>query len=118
MNNAKIWLVVNPTVGIPLFLGAVAATSLFVHSQVLRNTTWLPTFLQGKPKKAASIEVPGATTPGVAAVVVLKTIETASAGGQEGLVVLPDGRTAQVIFTDPAARAPTALASSSLAVAK
>jgi light-harvesting protein B-800-850 alpha chain len=31
MNNAKMWLVVKPTVGIPLFLGAVAVGSLAVH---------------------------------------------------------------------------------------
>ena len=28
MNQGKIWRVVNPTVGVPLFLGAVALTSL------------------------------------------------------------------------------------------
>ena len=28
MNNAKIWLVVKPTVGIPLFLGGVAIALL------------------------------------------------------------------------------------------
>lgn len=38
---------VNPTVGLPLFLGAVATISLIVHFAVLNNTTWLPAFFQG-----------------------------------------------------------------------
>jgi light-harvesting protein B-800-850 alpha chain len=64
MNNAKIWLVVKPTVGVPLFLGAVALGSVMVHTQVLLNTTWLPAFLQGTPMaKAASVNLP-ATIPG------------------------------------------------------
>ena len=63
MNQKQIWLVVNPTVGLPLFLGAVAVTSLIVHASVLTNTTWFPAFLNGKaPAKVA--EAPA--SPGVA----------------------------------------------------
>jgi light-harvesting protein B-800-850 alpha chain len=97
MNNAKMWLVVKPTVGIPLFLGAVAATSLYVHTQVLRNTTWLPAFLQGKPKKAAALEGVGTT-----ATVVFKEVAPSGAG-REALVVLPDGRTGTVTFVEDSA---------------
>jgi light-harvesting protein B-800-850 alpha chain len=56
MNQGKIWRVVNPTIGVPLFLGAVALTSLFVHYQLLTKTQWLPAYYQGKamaPKAAA-----------------------------------------------------------------
>ena len=54
MNQGKIWRVVNPTVGVPLFLGAVALTSLFVHYQLVTRTAWLPAYYQGKaPVKAA-----------------------------------------------------------------
>lgn len=49
MNNSKIWLVVKPTVGIPLFLSAVAVGSFAVHVAVLSNTTWVSDFLSGKP---------------------------------------------------------------------
>ena len=35
MIYGKIWCVVKPTVGIPLFLGSVALTSLFVHYHLL-----------------------------------------------------------------------------------
>lgn len=54
MNQKEIWCVVNPSVGLPLFLGAVAVTSLIVHGAVLTNTDWFPAFLQGgKSEKVA-----------------------------------------------------------------
>lgn len=48
MNNAKMWLVVKPTVGVPLFLSAVAIGSFAVHVAVLSNTTWVSDFLSGQ----------------------------------------------------------------------
>jgi light-harvesting protein B-800-850 alpha chain len=39
--------VVQPTVGLPLFLGTVLAISLIVHFAVLSNTTWMAAFFQG-----------------------------------------------------------------------
>ncbi|MDW3221871.1 MAG: light-harvesting protein [Paracoccaceae bacterium] len=47
MNNAKMWLVVKPTVGVPIFLSAVAIGSFAVHVAVLSNTTWVSDFLSG-----------------------------------------------------------------------
>jgi light-harvesting protein B-800-850 alpha chain len=61
MIYGKLWLVVRPTVGIPLFLGAVAVSSFLVHFMILTNTTWLPKFLEGGMKKTASIEAPATT---------------------------------------------------------
>ncbi len=61
MIYGKLWLVVKPTVGIPLFLGAVAISSFLVHFMLLTHTTWLPKFLEGGLKKTASIEAPVAT---------------------------------------------------------
>lgn len=58
MNQGKIWRVVNPTVGVPLFLGAVAATSLFVHYQLLTKTAWLPAYYQGGAKTVKAAEAP------------------------------------------------------------
>ncbi|PKP63005.1 MAG: light-harvesting protein, partial [Alphaproteobacteria bacterium HGW-Alphaproteobacteria-8] len=49
MNNAKLWLVVKPTVGIPLFLSAVAIGSFAVHLAVLSKTNWYEDYLLGKP---------------------------------------------------------------------
>lgn len=47
MNNGKLWCVVSPTVGIPMFLGGVAVVSLTVHFAVLNNTTWFAAFFGG-----------------------------------------------------------------------
>ena len=47
MNNGKMWTVVHPTVGLPLFLGGVALISFTVHFAILRNTTWFPAFFGG-----------------------------------------------------------------------
>jgi light-harvesting protein B-800-850 alpha chain len=47
MNQGRIWCVVNPTVGLPLFLGAVALISFVVHGSILANTEWFPAYWQG-----------------------------------------------------------------------
>lgn len=47
MNQGRIWCVVKPTVGLPLFLGSVAIISLLVHYSVLSNTSWFAAFWQG-----------------------------------------------------------------------
>ncbi len=47
MNQGRIWCVVKPTVGLPLFLGGVAVISLIVHFAVLGNSTWFAKFIQG-----------------------------------------------------------------------
>lgn len=47
MNQGRIWCVVKPTVGLPLFLGSVALISLLVHFAVLSNTTWFAKFFGG-----------------------------------------------------------------------
>lgn len=60
MIYGKLWLVVKPTVGIPLFLGAVAVSSFAVHYMLLTHTTWLKKYYNGSaPAAAAMIE----TTP-------------------------------------------------------
>ena len=76
MNQGRIWCVVNPTVGLPLFLGSVAVTSLIVHYSVLSNTTWFGSYWNGHAKpKAASVE-------GVSAPVAVNT-----QNGAAGLVI-------------------------------
>jgi light-harvesting protein B-800-850 alpha chain len=55
MNQAKIWLIVKPSVGLPLMLIAVAITALLVHYAVLSHSTWYPAFLQGGKVKAADL---------------------------------------------------------------
>lgn len=96
MNNAKMWLVVKPTVGVPLFLSAVAVGSFAVHVAVLSNTTWVADFLSGKPIGA------GMAT---AALVVPETdaakVSYVPSGSQEVLVTMPDGTTARAVLTLP-----------------
>ncbi len=60
MIYGKLWLVVKPTVGIPLFLGAVAVSSFAVHYMLLTHTTWLPKYLEGGMKTTAMIAAPEA----------------------------------------------------------
>ncbi|MEO0576973.1 MAG: light-harvesting protein [Pseudomonadota bacterium] len=47
MNQSRMWLVVNPTIGLPLFLGGVALISFTVHFAILDNTSWFPAFFGG-----------------------------------------------------------------------
>jgi light-harvesting protein B-800-850 alpha chain len=93
MNNAKMWLVVKPTVGIPMFLTAVAVGSFAVHVAVLSNTSWVADFLSGKPLGAGS----------ASAALVLPEEGVAKAsyltgGGQEVLITMPDGTTARAVL--------------------
>ena len=60
MIYGKIWLVVKPTVGVPLMLGSVALTSLFVHYQLINHTTWLPKYYDGAAGRAAPAAMPAA----------------------------------------------------------
>ncbi len=65
MNQGRMWTVVKPTVGIPVFLGAVAVTSLIVHYAILSHTTWFPAFLEGGHKKV-SMEIQTTVPTGLA----------------------------------------------------
>jgi light-harvesting protein B-800-850 alpha chain len=57
MNQARIWLVIKPSFGIPVMLGTVVVTALIVHWALLTHTTWFPAYWQGGTKKAAMIEM-------------------------------------------------------------
>ena len=58
MNQGRLWTVVSPSVGLPMFLAAVAVTSLIIHLAILSHTTWLPGYYNGKAKAAASLVIP------------------------------------------------------------
>jgi light-harvesting protein B-800-850 alpha chain len=47
MIYGKLWCVVKPSVGIPLFLGAVAVSSFAVHLTLLRHANWLQNYYNG-----------------------------------------------------------------------
>lgn len=64
MNNGRIWCVVKPTVGLPLFLGGVAVIALTVHASVLTNTTWMADYWKGSSRaRTAAIETPVPVVP-------------------------------------------------------
>ena len=95
MNQGRIWCVVNPTVGLPLFLGSVAVTSLIVHYTVLSNTTWFSAYWNGHAKaKAASVEGPSqplalnSSTGGAPGFVLTVAPSTAKAGTGEASYVI------------------------------
>ncbi len=92
MNNAKMWLVVKPTTGIPLFLTAVAVSSFAVHVAVVSMAPWLKGYYMGNPIAGgtAALEMPATVAPAQAAYVV--------PGAQEVLVLMPDGTTARAIL--------------------
>ena len=58
MIYGKLWLVVKPTVGVPLFLGAVAVGSFSVHLAIMTNTTWVKKFLGAAPAATALADTP------------------------------------------------------------
>ena len=60
MIYGKLWLVVKPTVGIPLFLGAVAVGSFSVHVALLTHTTGVKRFLNGPPAAVAAVSADAA----------------------------------------------------------
>jgi light-harvesting protein B-800-850 alpha chain len=102
MNNAKMWLVVSPTVGVPLFLGAVAVGSFAVHLQVVKNTSWVSDFLQGSAsagEETASMQIIDESAMEAARV----SYAMPAQDGLEVTVVLPDGTTTQAILKMPEA---------------
>lgn len=97
MNNAKMWLVVKPTVGVPLFLSAVAIGSFAVHVAVLTNTSWVSDFLSGQELGSgdmAAAKMLDADPPVAKASYALQTTD----GAQEVTIVLPDGTTARAVL--------------------
>ena len=54
MNNGKMWLVLKPTVGIPVFFAGMVVASLSIHTSILLNSDWFPAFLKGGQKAAAA----------------------------------------------------------------
>jgi len=113
MNNGRIWCVVNPTVGLPLFLGSVATISLIVHSAVLSHTTWVSDFFSGSHKKvasSASVVDPAALTGGDSNFAI-KVTPVAVPGNSPAtafvVTVVPKSQSEPVKLTEGATEPPT-----------
>ncbi|GAB5512237.1 MAG: hypothetical protein Rhims3KO_36380 [Hyphomicrobiales bacterium] len=107
MNNAKMWLVVKPTVGVPLFLSAVAVGSFAVHVAVLSNTSWVSDFLSGQElgtgdemAAAQSLDNPDAAKASYAV--------DSSDGAREVTIILSDGTPVKAILQPPEIHATSA----------
>ncbi|MEM7526869.1 MAG: light-harvesting protein [Pseudomonadota bacterium] len=101
MNNSRIWLVVPPTVGLPVFLGAVAVGSFSVHVAVLSNTTWVADFLSGQELgSSATASIDGKVKTAAVTDPAAK-VSMSSYDGERITVILPDGRHAEAVIDDP-----------------
>lgn len=101
MNNAKMWLVVSPTVGVPIFLGAVAVGSFAVHLQVVKNTSWVADFIQGVPMGSGDEMAANAILEEQELQAAQASYAIPTENGLEVTVVLQDGRQAQAILMMP-----------------
>jgi light-harvesting protein B-800-850 alpha chain len=72
MIYGKIWCVVKPSVGIPLFLGAVAVSSFAVHTMLVTHTTWVKRFLNGPTAVVAAAAPADASAMAAAAAAAAK----------------------------------------------
>ena len=97
MNNAKMWLVVPPAVGVPVFLGAVAVGSFAVHVAVLSNTSWVADFLSGNELGSGDMAAAALLAPDANVAKASYVRETAT-GAREVTVIMPDGTTARAIL--------------------
>jgi light-harvesting protein B-800-850 alpha chain len=92
MNQGRIWCVVHPTIGLPLLLGSVAATSLIVHASIMTHTTWMGTYWMGKAarvQQTSSLVPPAAPASFVAPAGFSVTVAQSPASGptQAGYVI-------------------------------
>jgi light-harvesting protein B-800-850 alpha chain len=111
MNQGRIWTVVNPTIGLPLFLGAVALTSVGVHVAILTHTTWMSSYWQGGGKKTAMLEnaTPQVATLTPSAESPYTVTVTPSANGGASFVVTVEPKVAALTVA-PADETPAKLA--------
>ncbi len=73
MNQGRIWCVVKPTVGLPLFIASVAITSLIVHFAILTHTTWFSAYWQGGRHEKMSMTAPAPDAPSLASLTTKST---------------------------------------------
>ncbi|SHH79347.1 light-harvesting protein [Marivita hallyeonensis] len=100
MNNAKMWLVVPPAVGVPVFLGAVAVGSFAVHVAVLSNTSWVSDFLSGQELGSGDMEAAARIAPEANTAKASYAVERAD-GSLEVTIILPDGRSTTALIQAP-----------------
>lgn len=104
MNNSRMWLVVKPTVGIPLFLGSVAVGSFAVHVAVLTHTGWVSDFLTGQELGTTAALSERTVQPASLEFdengkIIKTSVELDQLENSDGFTFkMPDGRTARVVI--------------------
>jgi light-harvesting protein B-800-850 alpha chain len=121
MNQGRIWCVVSPTVGLPLFLGAVAVTSLIVHTAILTHSSWYGPYVGIVPRAKTAMNDTGDAGSKVASTAMKTdagfTINVAPASSEPGqvnqaVVITVTPNQALAAATPVGDPAPTVLASS------
>ncbi|MGA9409482.1 MAG: light-harvesting protein [Roseobacter sp.] len=97
MNNAKMWLVVKPTVGVPLFLSAVAIGSFAVHIAVLSKTNWYSDYLIGE-ELGSGDQSASATMLSNPDAAKASYVAGSSDGTREITIIMPDGTPMKAIL--------------------
>ena len=93
MNQGRIWCVVHPTVGLPLFLGSVALTSFAVHASVMTHTPWMSSYWTGAAKGRSAMNEPQAKVASVtpdtnsAFAITIAPVAASAGNGQTSFVV-------------------------------
>jgi len=112
MNQGRIWCVVHPTVGLPLFLGSVALTSLAVHTAIMTHTNWMSSYWAGSTRAKVAMETNPVTVPAQPGSAFSMTVTPAPAAdgtAQTAFVITVAPATVQatkVAAADPAAGDP------------
>jgi len=102
MNQGRIWCVVHPTVGLPLFLGSVALTSLAVHTAVMTHTTWMSSYWAGATRtKVSALDSPAQKADAAYSVTVSPA--TVAGSAQQAAFVITVTPKAEVPAKAPAA---------------
>ena len=118
MNQGRIWCVVNPTVGLPLFLGAVAVTSLIVHTAVLTHSSWYGPYVglvPRAPRTAMNDTDKAAKADAGYTVTVAPSTEPGQPANAVVITVTPSQPAAPVLAAAPQADgAPAVMASTAL----
>lgn len=98
MYNARMWLVVKPTVGLPLFFGGVVTIALLNHTAVLYHSDFYADFIRGGEKKVSQDQNAPATAVAADATAARVVFNGDVASATEATLILPDGRTARVVI--------------------
>lgn len=106
MNQGRIWCVVSPSIGLPLFLSSVALTSLAVHTSVMTNTTWMSNYWQGSARNRTAEAAPTGPALAQAGAFSVTVAPSAAVDGKSpaSFVITVTPNAATTVSADPGAQ--------------